>query len=157
MVDTMDAQSRSRRMARVKDRDTKPELIVRRCLHRLGYRFRLHRRDLPGTPDIVLPRYRAAILVHGCFWHRHPDPACKLARMPKSRLDFWGPKLEANRVRDERQLVELESRGWHVLTLWECELRKLDGLAERFQAFLEPLGRNECTRSSCSPALAGSA
>jgi len=114
--------ARSKQMARVRGRDTKPELAVRRALHAAGMRFRLHVRDLPGKPDIVLPSRRLAIFVHGCFWHRHPDPACKLARLPKTRLDFWLPKLEANRQRDIRNESALREKGWTVKTIWECEL-----------------------------------
>jgi DNA mismatch endonuclease (patch repair protein) len=120
---------RSAQMARVKGRDTGPELKVRRALHRAGMRFRLQDRRLPGKPDIVLAGRRLAIFVHGCFWHRHPDPACKLARLPKSRLDFWIPKLEANRARDERNASALADMGWEVRTIWECELNDGDALA----------------------------
>ena len=99
-MDTLSKAQRSERMSRVRGKDTKPELLVRRLVHGMGYRYRLHRRDLPGTPDLVFPGRRKVIFVHGCFWHRHPDPACKLARLPKSRTDFWLPKLEGNRARD---------------------------------------------------------
>lgn len=92
-------------------------------LRALGYRYRLHGRGLPGRPDFVFASRRRVIFVHGCFWHRHPDPACPLARLPKTRLDFWLPKLEGNRERDERKLMELEAMGWKALVLWECELR----------------------------------
>jgi DNA mismatch endonuclease (patch repair protein) len=113
---------RSAQMALVKGKDTKPEMKVRRALHAAGLRFRLHDQKLPGKPDIVLPSRRLAIFVHGCFWHRHPDPACKLARLPKSRLDFWLPKLEANRERDIRNEDAVRSLGWNVRSIWECEL-----------------------------------
>jgi DNA mismatch endonuclease (patch repair protein) len=112
-------------------------MAVRRLVHRLGYRYRLHRRDLPGSPDLVFPRRRKVIFVHGCFWHRHPDPDCKLARMPKSRLEFWGPKLEANAERDKRALEALRALGWEALTLWECELKSNRDLEERIIRFLE--------------------
>ncbi|WP_448662822.1 very short patch repair endonuclease [Sphingomonas sp. CJ20] len=125
---------RSAQMARVKGRDTGPELRVRRALHRAGLRFRLHDRGLPGKPDIVLPSRRLAIFVHGCFWHRHPDPACKLARLPKSRLDFWVTKLEANRARDERNAAALIAKGWEVRTIWECELSDSEALARFVEA-----------------------
>lgn len=127
-------------MARVRNKDTKPELFVRRLAHSLGYRFRLHRRDLPGKPDLVFPSRRAVVFVHGCFWHQHPDPACKLARMPKTRLDFWIPKLEGNRERDERTIERLEASGWRVLTVWQCELRDREVLVGRLTAFLGPPG-----------------
>ena len=110
---------RSAMMARIGQRNTVPEVTVRRSLHRLGYRFRLHRRDLPGTPDIVLPRHRVAVLVHGCFWHRHPN--CRFAYTPKTRLEFWSRKFEQNVERDKRTELALQDRGWAVVTIWECE------------------------------------
>lgn len=97
---------------------------VRRALHAAGLRYRLHVKDLPGRPDIVLPSRRIAIFVHGCFWHRHPEPGCKLARLPKSRLDFWVPKLEANRARDQAKEAALRDAGWIVRVIWECELHR---------------------------------
>lgn len=115
-------RARSAQMALVKGKNTKPEIKVRRALHAAGLRFRLHSAKLPGKPDIVLPSRRIAIFVHGCFWHRHSEPTCKLARMPKSRPDFWIPKLEANRERDARNERLLRELGWDVLTIWECEL-----------------------------------
>jgi len=99
----------------------------------MGYRFRLHRKDLPGTPDIVLPGRRAAIFVHGCFWHGH---GCRIGQLPKSRLDYWLPKIEANRERDRRKGGALEAAGWRVLTVWQCEIRDLDVLQERLWIFL---------------------
>src|SRR5258705_10221520 len=122
MADTLSRKERSERMSRVRGRDTKPEMVVRRLVHRLGFRYRLHNRRLPGAPDLVFKSRRKAIFIHGCFWHRHPDPACKLARMPKSRLDFWRPKLEGNRERDLRHQSELETIGWRYLIVWEWEL-----------------------------------
>jgi DNA mismatch endonuclease (patch repair protein) len=112
-------------------------MVVRRLVHALGYRFRLHRRDLPGSPDLAFPVRRKVIFVHGCFWHRHTDPSCKLARMPKSRPEFWGPKLEGNRTRDERDLRALSAMGWNALEVWECELKSKDELARRITDFLE--------------------
>ncbi|KQS03647.1 endonuclease [Sphingomonas sp. Leaf357] len=137
MVDTLTPKARSERMARVRNRDTKPKLVVRRMLHAMGYRYRLHAKDLPGKPDIVFRGRRKVIFVHGCFWHRHPDPACPLARMPKSRLDFWGPKLEANRARDLATAVRLEAMGWSVLLVWECELRDREHLGNKLRRFIE--------------------
>ena len=134
--------ARSRQMALVRGKDTKPELVVRRLAHALGYRFRLHRKDLPGKPDLVFPSRRAVVFVHGCFWHRHPDPDCKLARLPKTRTEFWVPKLEGNRQRDERNVAALEAAGWRVLTVWECQLRDVDALGERMRDFLGPPGRS---------------
>ena len=114
----------------------KPERIVRSVVHRMGYRFRLHRRDLPGTPDLVLPGRRAVIFVHGCFWHWHPDPQCSKAGMPKSNADFWAPKLAETRRRDRNNAATLEQSGWRVLTIWECELRDLDQVMSNVYEFL---------------------
>lgn len=136
MNDTLTPTARSERMSRVRGKDTGAELTVRRLVHGLGYRFRLHRRDLPGTPDLVFPGRRKVIFVHGCFWHRHPDPDCKLARMPKSRQEFWGPKLEGNRARDLRKEAALIEAGWSVLTVWECELRDQTSLRNKIGTFL---------------------
>lgn len=135
MPDAVDP-GRSRQMSLIKAKDTKPEMIVRRLAHSLGYRFRLHRKDLPGKPDLVFSGRKAVILVHGCFWHRHRDAACKLARLPKSRLDFWYPKLEQNAARDQRNEAEFKRMGWRVLTIWECQVKDLDALGHRIQDFL---------------------
>jgi len=132
--DTLSPKARSERMSRVKAKDTKPEMKLRRLVHGLGFRYRLHRRDLPGTPDLVFPRRRAVIFMHGCFWHRHPG--CGLTRMPKSRVEFWRTKLEANRERDLRHQQALAELGWRVLVVWECELRDLDAVAREVEAFL---------------------
>jgi DNA mismatch endonuclease, patch repair protein len=137
MADTLTAAARSERMSRVRGRDTKPELAVRRLLHRMGYRYRLHAQDLPGRPDIVFRGRRRAIFVHGCFWHRHPSSTCPLARLPKSRLDFWLPKLEGNRARDLQNVERLEALGWRVLLVWECELRDREQLKIALQRFVE--------------------
>ncbi len=136
MVDTLTPVERAKRMALIRGRDTKPEIIVRRMLHAMGYRYRLHAKDLPGRPDIVFRSRRKAILVHGCFWHRHPDPACKLARMPKSRVQFWERKLEGNRERDAANEARLKEMGWKVLTVWECELRDLEQLGNKLSSFI---------------------
>ncbi|MEL6467874.1 MAG: DNA mismatch endonuclease Vsr [Pseudomonadota bacterium] len=135
-MDTLSRQERSKRMSLVRARDTKPEMRVRRLTHALGYRYRLHRRDLPGKPDLVFGPRRKVIFVHGCFWHRHPDPDCKLARLPKSRQDFWLPKLEGNRERDERNNAMLTEMGWDVLEVWECETADADALAKKIKGFL---------------------
>lgn len=120
---------RSRNMAAIRGRDTSPELRVRSLLHRLGYRFRLHRRDLPGSPDIVLPRHRTVVFVHGCFWHRHPG--CRYATTPKTREEFWTRKFEQNVERDRRQQQQLREMGWSVMVVWECELLDLPSLTVR--------------------------
>ena len=116
-------------MARVRHKDTRPELTVRRALHAAGLRFRLHAADLEGRPDIIFRSRRIVVFVHGCFWHRHPSPSCKLTRMPKTRSDFWWPKFEATIARDRRNREALEAKGWNVLTIWECELTNPDALA----------------------------
>lgn len=135
--DTLTPAARSERMARVRGRNTKPELATRQLLHAMGYRYRLQARELPGRPDIVFRKRHKAIFVHGCFWHRHADPACKLARLPKSRLDFWLPKLEGNRARDEANLARLEAMGWRALIVWQCELRDRERVANRLREFIE--------------------
>lgn len=137
MADIVDPQTRSRMMSGIRGKNTQPEMLVRRLLHAMGYRYRLHARELPGKPDIVFRRRRIAIFVHGCFWHRHPDPACRLARMPKSRVDFWQPKLEGNRARDEANVAALEAMGWKVLLVWECQLRDREQLGNMLRRFIE--------------------
>ncbi len=117
-------------MSRIRSRDTKPERIVRSMLHGLGYRFRLHVKSLPGTPDLVLPKYKTVIFVHGCFWHRHPG--CKFAYTPKSRIEFWIKKFECNIASHENAVQQLSSLGWQVVVIWECELSDPDALRERF-------------------------
>ena len=137
MIDTLSPRERSERMSRVRGANTKPELRVRRLVHGMGYRYRLHRRTLPGTPDLVFPSRRKVIFVHGCFWHRHPDPKCPLARLPKSRLEFWRPKLEGNRERDVRNRERLREIGWEPLVIWECRLRDESGLRREIRDFLK--------------------
>lgn len=129
MADRISETHRSWNMSRIRGRDTSPEIAVRSLLHQLGYRFRLHRRNLPGTPDIVLPKYKAVVLVHGCFWHRHEG--CHYAYTPKSRIEFWQEKFRRNVERDRRQLEALRELGWKVITVWECELREPDKVAQR--------------------------
>ena len=122
------------RMRRVRKVDTKPEMIVRRLVHGLGYRYRLHRRDLPGSPDLVFPSRRKVIFVHGCFWHQHEG--CKLANLPRSRTDYWLPKLRRNQERDQASCEQLKADGWKVLVVWECETEDRERLAERVTSFL---------------------
>ena len=136
MVDSLTKEKRSWNMSRIKSRDTKPELIVRSLLHRMGYRFRLHKKDLSGKPDIVLPKYKTVIFVHGCYWHRHPG--CKYAYNPKSKKDFWQNKFNQNVKRDKINQAQLKEMGWKVIIVWECELRDLDRLCKHFE--------NELTR-----------
>lgn len=128
---------RSANMRAIRSKDMKPELAVRRLAHRLGYRFRLHRSDLPGKPDLVFGPRRKVIFVHGCFWHCHN---CKAAHVPKSNRDYWGPKLERNRLRDQKNLAALAVAGWQSLIVWECETWDENGLAERLKKFLGRAG-----------------
>ncbi|OUL72152.1 very short patch repair endonuclease [Paraburkholderia hospita] len=139
-MDTLTPRERSERMSRIKGKDTKPELFVRRLVHGMGYRYRLHGRGLPGRPDLVFAKKRKVIFVHGCFWHRHVG--CRLARLPKSRLDFWQCKLDRNIERDrevERRLAEL---GWNVMIVWECEVKNEAVLMSRIKAFLDGTENN---------------
>lgn len=130
--------ARSAIMKKVRQRDTKPEMVVRRASHALGYRFRVQRRDLPGSPDLVFPGRRKAILVHGCFWHRHPG--CRLASTPTSNSEFWTDKFSRNVERDARKERELRELGWDPLVIWECETRNADALRAKLMAFLGPPG-----------------
>ena len=135
MVDTVPAHVRSRIMAQVKSKDTKPEMAVRRLLHGLGYRYRLHRKDLPGRPDLTFPSRRKVVFVNGCFWHSHAN--CAKVRMPSSNTEFWLAKLKRNSERDELNLSLLKESGWTPMTIWECELVDLDAVATSLVAFLE--------------------
>jgi DNA mismatch endonuclease (patch repair protein) len=128
-MDTLTSEQRSRVMARVRGKDTGPELRVRKTAHALGLRFRLHRKDLKGCPDLVFPKHRVAIFVHGCFWHQHAG--CKRATMPASRHDFWKTKLTRNVIRDRECISRLQSEGWRVEVIWECEAKKADWLTKR--------------------------
>jgi len=134
-MDTLTVAERSERMAKIKSKDTKPELRVRQLVHNLGYRFRLHRKGLPGRPDLVFPSRRKVVFVHGCFWHAHED--CKVANRPKSRSEFWDSKFAYNRRRDAENQRSLEQEGWRVLTVWECETKSAK-LASRLSWFLGP-------------------
>lgn len=120
MPDILTPEARSRHMSRIRGRDTKPELVLRRALHAMGLRYRLHVRALPGTPDMVFPKHRAAVFVHGCFWHGHD---CELHRLPGTRTDFWRGKIAGNRSRDDHAMVSLHKAGWRTLTVWECAMR----------------------------------
>jgi len=121
MTDNLSRERRSWNMSRIRSKDTDPEKRVRSALHRAGYRFRLHSKALPGRPDIVLPKYRTVVFVHGCFWHRHSG--CAFAYTPKSRVSFWHKKFSMNVDRDERTAISLRAMGWRVITVWECEVR----------------------------------
>src|ERR1700739_421736 len=122
VADKISPERRSLNMAAIKSRNTKPELAVRKLLHASGFRFRLHRKDLPGRPDIVLPRYKTAIFVHGCFWHQHEG--CKLASKPSSRQEYWKAKFDRNAERDRNSFASLTALGWRVVVVWECDVRK---------------------------------
>ncbi len=132
-MDRLNPKRRSALMARIRGKDTVPELVVRRLVHSLGFRYRLHAKDLPGSPDLVFRGRRKAIFVHGCFWHRH---RCRRGTVPSTRRHFWLPKLEGNRLRDVRVQRELRRLGWSYLVVWECELRNLDRISARISSFL---------------------
>jgi DNA mismatch endonuclease (patch repair protein) len=137
LADTLSPKERSERMSRIRGKGSNPEMRLRRLVHGLGFRYRLHVKELPGKPDLVFPARRAVIFMHGCFWHRHEG--CRLARLPKSKLDFWMAKLEANRQRDlihQRQLLDL---GWRVLVIWECELSDIEHVSQIIKKFLRKL------------------
>lgn len=124
MTDTLTRQERSERMSRIRGKDSASEMRLRRLIHGMGFRYRLHVKNLPGTPDLVFPARKAVIFMHGCFWHRHQG--CRLARMPKSRIAFWREKLEANRRRDGENVSRLNELGWRVLVIWECQMQEKD-------------------------------
>ncbi|MGF6600171.1 DNA mismatch endonuclease (patch repair protein) [Paraburkholderia sp. GAS448] len=138
MVDVVDAATRSRMMSGIRGRNTKPEILIRSLLHRRGFRFRLDARDLPGRPDIVLPRYGAVVFVHGCFWHGHD---CHLFKWPQTRPEFWRDKIGRNRSNDERAQLALHAAGWRVAVVWECALRganrDVDGVIQRLADWLQ--------------------
>lgn len=135
MADKLSKERRSQNMAAIKSKNTAPEVRVRKLLHAMGYRFRLHARELPGKPDIVFRPRRKAILVHGCFWHGH-DAGCSDSRMPKSNRGYWGPKIIGNRERDARHLAALRDLGWDVLVLWDCETLSSEKLTKKLTTFL---------------------
>lgn len=138
-MDNLTPERRSWNMGQIKSTNTRPERAVRSRLHRLGYRFRIHRRDLPGCPDIVLPKYKSIIFVHGCYWHRHEG--CCYAYTPKSRQDFWLKKFSRTVQRDVEVQDELKRLGWQVLVIWECEVKQMDEVEKRLRQFLRsPVG-----------------
>jgi DNA mismatch endonuclease, patch repair protein len=132
-MDIVDPERRSRIMARIGPMHTQPELRVRRLAHKVGLRFRLHRKDLPGRPDLVLSRFRTVIFVHGCFWHRHSG--CKKCYMPRTRVTFWKAKFDSNMARDARDVALLRAAGWRVITIWECETKNLRTMEDRLKAW----------------------
>ncbi|QND17088.1 DNA mismatch endonuclease Vsr (plasmid) [Rhizobium leguminosarum bv. trifolii] len=135
-MDIVTREQRSRMMSGIRGKNTRPELAVRKAVHALGYRFRVHRKDLPGSPDLVLPRKNTVVFVHGCYWHRHEG--CRYCYTPKSNIEFWATKFEKNIARDERVREELEQRGWRVVTLWECETADEDDLRIRLKEVFRP-------------------
>jgi DNA mismatch endonuclease, patch repair protein len=122
-------------MRRIRSKDTEPEMAVRRLVHNMGYRYRLHRRDIPGKPDLAFPGRRKVIFIHGCFWHQHPG--CREGRPPKSNAAYWLPKLERNQARDKAALEQLAASGWQALVVWECETKDVHALIEKMRVFLE--------------------
>ena len=138
MADNLSPSRRSRNMAAIKSTGTKPELIIRSLVHRMGYRFRLHAKDIPGKPDLVFRSRNKAVFVHGCFWNQHPKASCRDGREPGSKLTYWAPKLARNVNRDARNLADLKAMGWRVLVIWECEaLKGGTALAARVARFLK--------------------
>lgn len=133
MVDTRTKAQRRRIMQSVRTKDTAPEIAVRRVLHGAGYRFRLHRKDLPGKPDIVFPSRKKAIFINGCFWHGH---GCRIGKPPKSRQEYWLPKLKRNKQRDREKAAQLELAGWKVFTVWQCQTKRLEKIWPRLERFL---------------------
>jgi len=140
MVDVFTKEKRHEIMASVKGRDTKPERIVRSFVHRMGFRFSLHRKDLPGKPDIVLPRYGKVIFVHGCFWHAHTN--CRKATIPATNTKFWMEKIAKNKLRDAKTKRQLRRDGWQVLVVWECEIARTEKLLRKLNKFL----KTDCER-----------
>lgn len=132
-MDRLTPEHRSWLMSRIRGKDTKPELYVRRMVHAEGYRYRLHRKSLPGSPDLVFPGRKKVIFVHGCFWHQH---GCKMSKMPKTRPEYWFEKFERNRMRDEKNRLELEDLEWQVLIVWECETKRYEQLKSVILRFL---------------------
>ena len=133
-MDIVNPAKRSQMMSGIRGKNTRPELVVRSIAHRLGLRFRLHRKDLPGRPDLVFPKHKTVIFVHGCFWHRHN---CPMAAVPKTRTAFWLAKFAANKKRDHECTVALENRGWRVLELWECETRDCSLIEQRLRKYFD--------------------
>lgn len=137
MTDSLTPEQRSERMSRIRSSNTKPELILRRGLHRLGLRFRLHYAGLPGKPDLVFPKFRTVVFVHGCFWHRHAG--CSVASVPKSNTEFWMEKFSKNVARDARNIAELQRLGWRCLIVWECELSQAAARSSTIEAIAQQI------------------
>ena len=135
-MDRLTSERRSANMARIRHKDTKPEMVVRRLLYSSGYHYRLHRKNLPGKPDVVFESRKAVIFIHGCFWHQHSSPTCRKSILPTTRRDFWEAKLKRNVERDAQQILQLGEMGYRVLVVWECELADLQELRQRLVCFL---------------------
>ncbi|MEX2451693.1 MAG: very short patch repair endonuclease [Rhodospirillales bacterium] len=136
-MDRISSEARSATMRAIRSKGMKPEMAVRRLVHAMGYRYRLHRHDMPGRPDLVFPSRNKVIFVHGCFWHQHDDPNCKIAHTPKSNQSYWLPKLKRNKTRDKQHQIKLREMGWDVLVIWECELKTNgDSLNSKIRGFL---------------------
>ena len=138
MTDTVTSKRRSEIMANIRSKGMRPEMLVRRLVHSMGYRYRIHRSDLPGKPDLAFPRQRKVIFVHGCFWHQHANPGCKIARLPKSNPNYWLPKLARNTARDAQHQAALTALHWDALVVWECETEDGGKLKETLGHFLRP-------------------
>lgn len=145
-MDKFSARKRSEIMSRIRGKNTKPEITVRKLIYSLGYRYRLHVNKLPGCPDLVFHGRKKAIFVHGCFWHCH---GCKKGQPPKSKLDYWLPKLEENKLRDARNIRELEMLGWQIMIIWQCEIKDIENLKQRIVSFLN---RSEYNHNHGQPA-----
>lgn len=152
MADTMTPEQRHRCMAAIKSNDTEPEMLVRRYLHALGYRYGLHNKKLPGSPDIVLRRLRTVIFINGCFWHGHDN--CKYYRLPKTNPDFWRTKIEANRARDARSTAALRTLGWHVIVIWECQLKTEEFRSKTLRELAATLSRSSGQETESLPSIA---
>jgi DNA mismatch endonuclease Vsr len=152
-MDTVDTATRSKMMSAIRGKDTGPEMVVRRFLHGQGYRYRIHRKDLPGKPDIVIPRLKVCIFVHGCFWHRHPG--CPFATTPKTRSEFWNEKFQKNVARDLAHIDALEAAGWNVLIVWECQLKKEPETLNRLEQKLRLLSSGKAFRGNSTTPSAG--
>lgn len=148
-MDRLTPAERSRNMRAIRSKGMKPEITVRRLVHRLGFRFRLHSKELPGYPDLIFPGRRAAIFVNGCFWHQHRSPRCPIVRIPKSNLRYWKPKLIGNVRRDQLNYRRLRRLGWRVLVVWECSVKDEAALTARIRSFL---AKNRISSTVCKPA-----
>ena len=137
MADTVAPKRRSEIMSNIRAKGMKPEMLVRRLTHSMSYRYRLHRKDLPGKPDLFFPGWRKVVFVHGCFWHQHTSAACKIARVPRSNRDYLLPKLQRNAARDPEHLAKVDELRWEALAIWECELKDASGVGERIRDFLD--------------------